>query len=157
MIEYGIRIVEENAQEEIEAAKRLIDQLNIYNDVADLQDAVAELQAKVAETEWADIPLVNGAVAYNETNTPKYKKIGQFVIVRGAVKNVLGVGAIGNLPEGFRPPSGHTYVQNTSYSGGAAFVRMSIEPNGDIEVEGISPNGAYGDSKWFPIGTIFAL
>lgn len=152
---------------------------SIYEDVALLQSQVAELQAQMAtaqsslmtaqtdisnlqptDTGWNNLTLNEGVLAYNENGTPQYRKIGNKVYIRGAVKNILERDTvIGVLPESFRPLHGaHSYVQNTSMSNNSAnFSRLAIRTDGSIVIEGVSAGGSFGENKYFPIHTEYLV
>lgn len=149
----------------------------IYEDVANLQERVATLETQMSSVQtaisnlgasiealtpidsgWVNLTLENNVVSYSDTQIPRYRKIGNKVYLKGAVKNVLTSTEIATLPEGHRPNrSGHVYMQITSTANGANFARWVVETNGKIRVEAISHNATYGAEKWFPIHTEFLI
>lgn len=76
----------------------------IYEDVLALQEQMAAMQTQLADSGWADLPLGIGISAYNQEQTPRYRKIGKVVFLSGVFKGVITNNTvIGTLPEGFRP------------------------------------------------------
>lgn len=80
------------------------------------------------------IVLQNGVLEYSADHKPLYRKVGKFVEVMGAVKDITNIETvIGTLPEGYRPPRTIVMPQITSTTGGnARFARWAIRPNGEI-------------------------
>lgn len=58
---------------------------------------------------WTELTLASGWTAYSTARTPKYRRVGSLVEIRGAVKpnaeTSLGTSSVtfGNLPQGCRP------------------------------------------------------
>lgn len=116
------------------------------------------LLEKVYDTGWIDLPLGEGIQPYSPENTPQYRKIGNIVYIRGAVKGVTESNmTIGILPEGFRPGMASPYVQNTSLTSAAVFSRCIVSGNGQLRIEYLSEGGSFGADKWFPIETSFLV
>ena len=159
-----IRISENTAAEEMAVYEELMSGA-LYSTVFERLDA---LEAKVAnlesivgtDTGWIDLPLDSGVQAYNSNQTPKYRKIGKIVFLRGAVTNILERNTIiGTLPAGFRPATvSHPYIQNTSMRTGnfPMFSRIIVGTDGIIKLEAISDGAAFGN-KWFPINCCFVI
>lgn len=77
---------------------------DIYEDVLQLQEQMAEVQEQLTDTGWIDLPLSNGITAYSEEQRPRYRRIGKEVFLSGVVKGVTANNTpVGTLPEGFRP------------------------------------------------------
>lgn len=159
-----IRISENTASEDMAVYEELVKGA-LYSTVFERLDA---LEAKVAnlesivgtDTGWIDLPLDSGIQAYNSGQTPKYRKVGKIVFLRGAVTNVANRDTtIATLPVGFRPASiSYPYVQNTSIRTGnfAMFSRLIVGTDGRIRLEAISDGAAFGN-KWFPITCNFVI
>lgn len=111
------------------------------------------------DTGWVGLTLASGVVAYAPTQIPQCRKIGKTVYIRGAVKNVLDKGVIAILPEGYRPNSTISFVQNTSVRTGnfAMYARWTINAGGEIKLEAISDGAEYDETKWFPISACFTI
>lgn len=140
---------------------------NIYDAIEQLENEMTGVltdieslkAAAITDTGWLTLPLAEGICDYGGS-TPQYRKIGNVVFVRGAVQNVLDKNTVvAALPEGCRPSVSHNYIQNTSmrpsYLGMNA--RLAVKSNGDIVVETISDGACYGEDKWFPLHTDFAI
>lgn len=146
--------------EEMTAFMRSISPTNIYDDIKELQQKVAGLEDKINDTCWLTLPLAEGIKAYNESNIPQYRKIGNIVAIRGSVKGITKRNmVIATLPEGFRPLVANSYVQNTclGVGYGTTQTRMVVTTAGDIKIEAISDNATFGADKWFQISTIFLV
>lgn len=149
--------------EQLETQMNLVNEMlaTQQNTILSIEETLDTLIAGVDDSGWINLPLLNGVVIWSDSQVPQYRKIGDIVAIRGAVKNVLADGTvIGKLPSGYRPNKTTYFVQNTSYGAGweaATMVRWKISSNGDIEVERISMDAEYGASKWFPIMNMFPL
>lgn len=133
--------------------------MGIYEDVETLKTQMTAVQSASDDSGWIDLPLASGILAYSDNARPRYKKIGNKVIIKGAIKNVLASGVIATLPTGYRPVrTGHSYVQNTTTASNSAKVsRIAIQTNGDIEIESISEGASFGTDRWFPLHTEFVI
>lgn len=180
-----LRVVEETAEKEIEVIERItrsgtvFDRLDaleakttrLENNVVEMKEDIANIESSIddmaddlitvsADTGWKTLPLATGIQAYNEANTPQYRKIGKLVVIRGTVKGVTARNTvIGTLPDGFRPTKANPYVQNTSLATGnyATQTRVTVTTTGDVKLEAISDNAVFGVDKWFPIATMFLV
>ena len=133
---------------------------NINRRFTSLEETVEEMLDAEIDTGWITLPLASGITAYNEANTPQYRKIGKLVVVRGTVKGITARNTvIGTLPTGFRPTKANPYVQNTSLGTGnyATQTRLTLTTTGEVKLEAISDNAVFGADKWFPIATIFLI
>ena len=141
--------------EEIDALKTRM--TTVENDVATLEDAIA--QATIEDSGWLNLSLADGIQSYGSTQIPQYRKIGNTVYIRGAVKNVMNVGIIGTLPAGYRPTTTVSFIQNTSLRTGSfpMFARYTVNSSGEIKLEAISDGASFGESKWFPIMMSFTI
>lgn len=127
------------------------------SDIDALETALA--QVAISDSEWLNLPLTDGVESYGSTQVPQYRKIGNIVFIRGAVKNVLATGTLGTLPIGYRPTTTVSFIQNTSLRTGnfPMFARYTINSSGEIRLEAISDGASFGESKWFPIMTTFTI
>ena len=131
---------------------------NLRNHLTSIEETVEQLINAQEDTDWITLPLAEGIVAYNEANTPQYRKIGNLVAIRGTVKGVTARNTvISTLPEGFRPTKANPYVQNSSLgtSNFATQTRLTITTTGEVKLEAISDNAVFGADKWFPIATMY--
>lgn len=84
----------------------------------------------LTDSGWLDLTLINGAIAYNEVQKPRYRKIGKDVFLSGVFKGVIQSNTdIAVLPSGFRPSK---KIIVAIASGGQIISRMSIDTNGTI-------------------------
>lgn len=151
--------------ERVEALENTVTSLNtdlnnLRNHFTSLEETVEELIAAETDSGWITLPLASGITAYNEANTPQYRKIGKLVVIRGTVKGVTARNTvIGTLPTGYRPNKANPYVQNTSLGTGnfATQTRLTVTTTGDVKLEAISDNAVFGSDKWFPIATMYLV
>lgn len=128
--------------------------------VGNIANELVQLEDLLSDSGWITLPLASGITAYNEANTPQYRKIGKLVIIRGTVKGVTARNTvIGTLPSDFRPSKANPYVQNTSLGTGnfATQTRLTVTTTGDVKLEAISDNAVFGADKWFPIATMYLV
>lgn len=133
---------------------------NLTRHLTSVEETVEELINAEEDTGWITLSLADGITAYNEANTPQYRKIGNLVFIRGTVKGITARNTvIGTLPEGFRPTKANPYVQNTSLGTGnyATQTRLTVTTTGDVKLEAISDNAVFGADKWFPIATEYLV
>lgn len=129
--------------------------------ITSLEETMDQLLQAEEDSGWLNLPLLNGVQSWGDSQVPQYRRIGNIVAIRGAVKNILANNTIiGKLPAGFRPARTTYFVQNTSIGmawEAATTTRWKISNNGDIELQNISWDAEYGESKWFPIMNMFPL
>lgn len=111
---------------------------------------------------WLDITLSGNVQAYSSGTQPQYRKIGNVVYLRGAVKNITAANTtIGVLPTGYRPISmSHNYIQLTSAeSDSPNFARLKVGTDGAIVMEAISTGitATYNSADWYPINTSYIV
>lgn len=89
----------------------------------------------ISDTGWKTLPLINGAVAYSDTNIPQYRKIGNKVFLRGVVKGITSINFdFAQLPEGCRPQTFGAYFVggSSTVDGKATFFNFQVNPSGII-------------------------
>ena len=118
-------------------------------------------QDKLVDSGWITLPLSGDVISYDPDIVPQYRRIGNVVYVRGAVKNITQSGTtIAVLPEGYRPTMTHNYLQLTSIqSGSPNFTRMKVTSGGVLMLESISTGitATYDASRWYPIHTSYLI
>lgn len=125
--------------------------------IDDLENYVNEV---VSDTGWKNFTLASGVSVYSTAQQPRYRKIGKFVILTGAVKGVKQDRTIiGTLPAGFRPSKVISFVQNMSATNGIANIaRWQVQTDGDIEMQyNDFPWEELDGTEWFPIDVIFVV
>lgn len=132
------------------------------NDIASLNETVEEfrneLSAATSDTGWINFPVANGVSAYSSAQQPRYRKIGNVVILTGAVKGIKkDKTIIGTLPTGFRPTKVVSFVQNMSATNNIANIaRWQVQTDGDIEMQyNDFPWEELDGTEWFPIDVMF--
>lgn len=136
----------------------------IDNRITDLNNTILDMEHAIdtatSDTGWANFPVASGISVYSSAQQPRYRKIGKFVILTGAVKGVKKDRTIiGTLPTGFRPSKVISFVQNMSATNGIANIaRWQIQTDGDVEMQyNDYPWEELDGSEWFPIDAIFAV
>lgn len=146
---------------------------DIYSRVSELETKMVSVETNLTnlataiegitpeqDTGWLNLPLQGNVIPYGEgVNYPQYRKIGNTVYLKGAVKNITGFGTVvAILPEGFRPSNGHPFVQSTSHDNNiGVFARWNISSNGTMTMNYISNNNEFSDNDWYPITTNFLV
>lgn len=136
----------------------------INNSVTEQNNIITEMKDAVntatSDTGWRNFTCASGISVYSSAQQPRYRKIGKFVILTGAVKGVKNDRTIiGTLPTGFRPSKVISFVQNMSATNGIANVaRWQIQTDGDVEMQyNDYPWEELDGTEWFPIDVIFAI
>lgn len=143
----------------------------VTNKVSSLTNSVSQSNEKIGELEnsvdtvafdsgWKNLQLASGVSVYSTAQQPRYRKIGKFVILTGAVKGVKQDRTIiGTLPTGFRPSKVISFVQNMSATNGIANIaRWQVQTDGDIEMQyNDFPWEELDGTEWFPIDVIFVV
>lgn len=91
----------------------------------------------ISDTGWVKLPLINGAVGYSEANYPQYRKIGNRVFLRGAVKGITSTNFdFAQLPEGCRPTTFAAYFVggSSTVNGKATFYNFQVNPSGTMRI-----------------------
>lgn len=108
---------------------------------------------------WVNLSLKSGITAYSSDWTPKYRRHGNLVFLKGTVKGIVTNNTtIAQLPmSGFRPGSVHTFAQVIKTVGGNTyFAYWQIGTNGEISLKG---TGDYSPASTdlFAIDTSFIV
>lgn len=123
----------------------------------------AAWRTALGDTAWANLPLSDNVVAYDEESTPRYKKIvGALVSITGAVKPKASVASgatlvIGTLPTGFRPPR---YVNCLCQGTGGSQWLLGVNADGTVDCSRYrngSSNTSISTSNWLTFHYVFAL
>lgn len=123
----------------------------------------AAWRTALGDTAWANLPLSDNVVAYDEESTPKYRKIlGSMVTITGAVKPKSSVASgatlvIGTLPTGFRPPR---YVNCLCQGTGGSQWLLGVNADGTVDCSRYrngSSNTSISTSNWLTFHYVFAL
>lgn len=115
-----------------------------------------------SDTGWKDLPLINGAVAYNNSLKPQYRKIGNQIFLRGVVKNITVANmTFAELPEGFRPTIPAYFVAGsaTVNQGGnsiATFYNCQINNDGSIRIT-TNSIGSYNENYYLRLSGSFLI
>lgn len=93
----------------------------------------------ITPSAWTNITLASGLAWEDQLGSrPQYRKVGDMVELRGAVKKSNGGNftvspqSVATLPVGFRPPAMVYSVQSSAFQGGYGYNRMEILQNGLI-------------------------
>lgn len=117
------------------------------------------------DTGWVYPTITSNYVAYNDSDTPAYRKYGQVLHISGAVKpatdeNTLNTTeplVVFTLPKEFRPKAPTVFLQQDS---GVAMFCLQINPNGEVGLsryrEGAT-NTTPAKTAWLPITATFII
>ena len=111
--------------------------MGIYEDVELLKEQMATVLPAHEDSGWISLPLSGNVQAYNDSLTPKYRKIGNEVFLSGVVKNITEANTIlGTLPEGYRPTRQHYFIggSSTISNGEATFYNCQVNSDGNIRI-----------------------
>ena len=122
-----------------------------------IQELNAKLAAYMKDSGWINFTLESGASAYNSSNTPAVRCVGNRVYLRGAFKGVTTLGStICTLPVAYRPAQPHTWVSaSVNGSSVARTVVMQITTQGYVKL--LAASGSLTSSYMISLATDFAL
>lgn len=128
-----------------------------YQNLAETADAAIDAAVPV-DTGWITLPLASGYDAHATPGTPKYRKIGSVVYLRGGVTNDAGSlpvstngVLVATLPDGFYPNASHQYM-GVPQSPTTAPIRWFVQSDGRILLYVHGASTAYaGMATCFPI------
>lgn len=127
-----LRVIGSTPEEEANEFVKLfsVEGRSIYDDVAVLQEKVANIENATKDTGWVDLPLASGITAYSDEQKPRYRRIGKDVFLSGVLRGVTNKDqTVATLPVGFRPSK---KVMFAVCSVGQMFTKMTINVNGTI-------------------------
>ena len=140
------------------------DMTKAKSDIASLNETVEEFRNELSsatnDTGWINFPVASGISAYSSAQQPRYRKIGNVVILTGAVKGIKkDKTIIGTLPTGFRPTKVVSFVQNMSATNNIANIaRWQVQTDGDVEMQyNDFPWEELDGTEWFPIDVMFLM
>jgi hypothetical protein len=94
-----------------------------------LDEVDADLYAQAGVTAWTAVTFQNGWVNFGSGYAEaKYRKVGDRVEVRGAVKTGTVGTAVFTLPAGFRPPAKIIYTAD----GNGSYGRLEVGTGGTV-------------------------
>lgn len=133
----------------------------ITGDISTIQTLIQNLEDEIADitadSGWINFTLESGATAFNSSNTPGVRRIGDRIYLRGAFKGVTSLGStICTLPVAYRPEMNHVFT-TAAISGTSVqdTVTMTVQTNGSIKLTASS--GALSSSAMISIATNFPL
>ena len=138
---------------------------DIFQDIASLQeqmtevtDRIVSLEAMQADSGWRDLPLLNGATAYNDALRPQYRRIGKQIFLRGVAKNMTSADFVfAQLPIGYRPDTQYFFIGSSiTIDGKATFYTCQISVNGQIRINH-SSSGQYNANNYVRLTTSFLV
>lgn len=131
---------------------------NVYANYLNLGTWTGWKELTTYDSGWIELSLNSGITAYSDLWIPKYRKIGNQVFLKGAVKGITANDTyIAVLPQGFRPLNAHPFAQVTSNIGGNAyFARMQVGTAGSIVMETTSGDVPLS-TDFFPLDTSFLI
>lgn len=140
----------------IEDIKKIIGTEDLGNEGSlkkNIVDVTTQLNAFAKDYGWINLPLEDGAIS---VVTPRYRKIGKFVIIEGSIKGIDSLDTFKNiatLPTGYIPSTSvytKAPIKNTSYS-----VNLAIGSGGNIALS--CSSGAITSDSEITLNTIFVI
>ncbi len=130
---------------------------DIQTTVTMIQNLNTQLANYTKDSGWINFYLESGATAYNSSNTPAVRCVGDRVYIRGAIKGLTTTGrAICTLPVAYRPSMPHTYT-TTAISGSTVqdTIVIQISTNGVVTL--LATSGSISSSAMISIATNFVI
>lgn len=134
---------------------------DIESTVSMIQTLNNRISSLFLDSGWIDFTLESGASAYNSSNKPAVRKIGNVsngfatVYLRGAFKELTTLGStICTLPVGYRPEIAHTFT-TAAISGTTVqdTVTIQVQPTGSIKL--LASSGSLSSSAMISLATSF--
>ena len=111
-------------------------------------------EINVFDSGWFDLPLSANAIAFNEEQKPRYRRIGKEVFLTGVIKGVsANETLVATLPVNYRPSK---KIIIAIPSTGTKFSRISVHTNGNIYYEQSNDNTANA-THWHSIACSFVV
>ena len=132
----------------------------ITGNISSVGTLIAQLNQRVSEISndsgWIPLTMSGGASAYNESNIPAIRCIGDRVYLRGAFKGVTTWNTtVAAIPVAFRPEHRHIYT-TTAISGSSCIViNLQITPQGEIKTLAFAD--AIPDAAMIPLDTEYSI
>ena len=127
-------------------------------------EALANLGAQplIEDTGWQTLNLASGVTGHDNGgfSVPKYRKIGDHVIIQGAIKatsSADGTVVVATIPSEYAP---NRYFNKMISCGGSRIARMYIATNGNVCLEwviDIATGTKVSISQWFNISIDYYL
>lgn len=148
MIDFEIKF---DTLDEMNSFMKSIVPASIYDNVELPQQKAPEHKAEHFDTGWIDLPLINGAEAYDESLRPQYRKIDNQVFLRGVVNRITGPNMIfAQLPEGFRPPSQSCFVVSANLTLNLGIITaLNCQINADGTINTATNSLMYCDTGYY--------
>ena len=110
----------------------------------------SQIQNLTPDSGWKNVTLGSGFSAYNSSSTPKIRKIGNIVELRGTVKNTNAFTSNGSvlngIPSNMRPYQTVYVVQTANYHN----IQMLIKTDGTVGLERCG-SGTVAESAWITV------
>lgn len=131
---------------------------------ADIQSTVTMIQNLddkvnnfMQDSGWINFTLESGATAYNSSNKPGVRCVGNRVYLRGSFKGVTTLGkTICTLPVSYRPAQTHTFT-TAAISGTTVQDSVVMQVNTDGTIKLAAASGSLSSSAGISIATNFVL
>lgn len=130
---------------------------NIQSAVSMIQSLDAKIDNFMQDSGWVNFTLSSPALAFDSNNVPGFRKVGNRVYLRGAVKNLSTIGStICSLPVDCWPEQDH-YFTCAAMSGASVQATTTIRVSTDGDVEVYASTGALSSSYMIPLSTCFSV
>lgn len=148
-----------NTDPDIPEINKITDQ-----NINDLKAGINANEAKLADTDWQVATCDANFKAYNNltTNTPRYRKIGKIVEVKGVVAPKVQLTAntrytIFTMPDGYKPST--VYVYNVNQGSGMNRWYSAVTSNGEFTIDryGVDTAKDIPVGAWLPFHAIYMV
>ena len=107
---------------------------------------------------WIGLPLYDETVQGSSGNMPMYRKIGNFLILRGRITNIsITNKVLATLPTGYRPATTAVYITSIGSSGSTDSAKIAVITTGNIQLMHTASGSISSNKQIFLDGIIFVI
>ena len=107
---------------------------------------------------WIELPLYDETVQGESGNTPMYRKIGNFLFLRGRITNISMTNKVlATLPTGYRPATTAVYITSIGSSGSTDSAKIAVVTTGTIQLMHTASGSISSNKEIFLDGIIFVV
>ena len=132
----------------------------IGGNLSTVSTLIAQLNQRITELSqdsgWINLTLSGNATAYNESNVPAIRCIGNRVYLRGCIKGETEWNAtVGSVPVAYKPAHRHIITTTAIYGSSCIPVNLQITADGDIKT--LAFGNAISAAAMIPLDTEYSI